>query len=83
MTQHSFLQQLLNVLALIFIGMTVACSSLQDDVDELKSEINILKETVAGLEKAQAESKVIKEVKALTDAAGWNLLFTDVAPTSV
>ncbi|MFA5527380.1 MAG: hypothetical protein WC996_02080 [Peptostreptococcales bacterium] len=52
-------------------------------MDELKSEINILKETVAGLEKAQAESKVIKEVKALTDAAGWNLLFTDVAPTSV
>lgn len=77
MTQHSFLKQSLNVFALIFIGMTVACSNLQDDVDELQSEVNILKEAVAGLEKAQAESKVIKEIKELTDAAGWNLLFTD------
>ncbi|MEA5127283.1 MAG: CotH kinase family protein [Proteiniphilum sp.] len=77
MKQHPFSQRFFNVLALIFIGITVACSSLQDDIDELQSEVNNLKETVAGLEEAQAESKVIKEVKELTDAAGWNLFFTD------
>lgn len=77
MTQDPILKQFIKVFVLIFIGAAVACSNLKDDISELQSEVNSLKETVANLKKANDESKVIKEVKALNDAQGWNLIFTD------
>lgn len=64
-------------IAILLIAMTVACSGNNDDIDALKSEVASLKEAVALLKKAGDESKTIREVKKLTDAAGWQIVFSD------
>lgn len=77
MTHDRILKHFIQLFALVFIGMTIACSNLEDDVNQLKTEVNTLKEAVSELKKAQEASKTIKEVKKLTDAQGWSLIFTD------
>lgn len=66
------------LLSLLFatIGMT-ACSDIKDDIKELQSDIEILKDASKQLQKAADEFKTIKNVETLTDAEGWDVIFTD------
>lgn len=58
---------------LLLIGITISCSSVEDDV----SEPGRLKEITDQLEKARDASLIIKEVIELTDEGGWKIIFTD------